>query len=513
MDFRVLGPLEVSSERGGVNLGGPKPRAVLAVLLLHANEPVSSDRLVEAVWGEEESYENRKSLQVCVSRLRKALDEPGIVATKGKSYEVRVRPGELDADLFQRLVDDGRHALAAGDPERAAAALREGLALWRGPALADLAVESFAENDIARLEEQRLAALETRVDADLAAGEHAALVGELRQLVADNPTREGLAGQLMLALYRCGRQVEALEEYRHARERLVEEIGVEPGPELRRMHEAILRQDPSLEAPATRPELPRELDATAAPRLVGRAAELAWLEERWHHAQGGSGSLVTMIGPHGMGRSRLGAELAGDAHRSGATVLYAAGAGPADAALAAMNGAFEATRPTLLVIDDADRAGEQVLDKLAELASVVTTMPVLALATGERREGIAHPGVDGTLDLGPLDAEAVREIAALYASDSERDDVPVDRLLEATEGVPRRIHELASQWARHQASLRVDEMAGRTAAGRAELRSMENELTGGVVELQRRKRASCAGGRQATIRRLPLQGTRPIRRR
>ena len=202
MDFRVLGPLEVRSERGAVHLGGPKPRAVLAVLLLHANEPVSSERLVAAVWGEEESYENRKSLQVSVSRLRKALGEPGIVATKGKSYEVRVRPGELDAERFERLVDDGRHALAAGHAEEAAASLREGLALWRGPALADLAVESFAETDIARLEEQRLAALETRVDADLAAGQQAALVGELRQLVADNPTRERLAGQLMLALYR-----------------------------------------------------------------------------------------------------------------------------------------------------------------------------------------------------------------------------------------------------------------------------------------------------------------------
>ena len=218
MDFRVLGPLEVRSERGAVHLGGPKPRAVLAVLLLHANEPVSSERLVEAVWGEEESYENRKSLQVSVSRLRKALGEPGIVATKGKSYEVRVRPGELDAERFESLVDDGRRALAAGHAEEAAATLREGLALWRGPALADLAVESFADTDIARLEEQRLAALETRVEADLAAGQHAALVGELRQLVADNPTRERLAGQLMLALYRDGRQVEALEEYRRARE-------------------------------------------------------------------------------------------------------------------------------------------------------------------------------------------------------------------------------------------------------------------------------------------------------
>ena len=485
MDFRVLGPLEVRSERGAVHLGGPKPRAVLAVLLLHANEPVSSERLVAAVWGEEESYENRKSLQVSVSRLRKALGEPGIVATKGKSYEVRVRPGELDAERFERLVDDGRHALAAGHAEEAAASLREGLALWRGPALADLAVESFAETDIARLEEQRLVALETRVDADLAAGQQAALVGELRQLVADNPTRERLAGQLMLALYRDGRQVEALEEYRRARERLVEEIGVEPGPELRRLHEAILRQDPSLEPPAPRPELPQELDGAAAPRLVGREVELGWLRERWERAQRGTGSLVTMTGRHGIGRSRLAAELAADAHRRGATVLYAAGAGPTDAALGALRGASEATGPTLLVVDDADQAGEGVLGELADLARVIPTMPVLALATGERREAFAPPGADGALDLGPLDADAVREIAAPYASDPERDEVPVDWLLESSEGVPQRIHELASQWARHEAARRVDQIAERTQSGRAELRSMENELAGGVVELQR----------------------------
>jgi WD40 repeat protein len=288
----------------------------------------------------------------------------------------------------------------------------------------------------------------------------------------------------MLALYRCGRQVEALDEYRQARERLVEEIGVEPGPELRRLHEAVLRQDPSLDPPAPRPELPRELDAAASPRLVGRDAELAWLRERWDRAQHGSGSLVTMTGPHGIGRSRLGAELAGDAHGTGATVLYAAGGGPADAAIASLGDAIEATGPTLLVVDDADRADERVLGKLADLARVITTLPVLALATGERRDAIAPPGADGTLDLAPLDAEAVREIAALYVSDPDRDALPLDWLLENTKGIPRRVHELASEWARHEASRRVGEMAGRTEAGRAELRSMEDQLAGGVAELQ-----------------------------
>jgi WD40 repeat protein/DNA-binding SARP family transcriptional activator len=510
MDFRVLGPLEVRSERGAVHLGGHKPRAVLAVLLLHANEPVSSARLVEAVWGEDETPELRKSLQVSVSRLRKALDDPEIVATKGKSYEVRVRPGELDAERFERLVDDGRRALASGQAEQASASLRQGLALWRGSPLADLAVESFAETDIARLEEQRLAALETRVDADLAAGRHAALVGELRQLVADNPTRERLAGQLMLALYRCGRQAEALEAYRSARQTLVDDIGVEPGPELRRLHDAILQQDASLEPPSPLPDLPRELDAATAPPLVGRDSELDWLRERWERAQRGTGSLVTMTGPHGIGRSRLAAELAGDVHRLGGTVLYAAGAGPPDATRAALEGAREPTRPTLLVVDDADRADEEVLGKLADLTRVLPTLPVLALATGERREAFALPDADGALDLGPLDAEAVREIAAPYASDPEGEEVPVEWLLKTSDGVPRRVHELASHWARHEAARRVDEVAGRTAAGRAGLRSMEDELAGGVVELQRADERLAMVEEQETPVVCPFKGLAPF---
>ena len=269
MDFHVLGPLEVRGERGVVHLGGPKPRAVLAVLLLHANEPVSADRLIEAVWGEEESPTSRKSLQVCVSRLRKALGDPAILATKGTSYVVRVAPGELDAGRFDRLVDAGRRALADGHAEEAAATLREALELWRGAPLADLSLESFAATDVARLEEHWLAALEARVEADLASGRHAALAGELQQLLAEHPNREAFLGHLMLALYRSGRQVEALETYRKARQTLVDEIGVEPGPGLRRLHEAILRQDPTLDHPPVLDALPRERHpAPASPPQV-----------------------------------------------------------------------------------------------------------------------------------------------------------------------------------------------------------------------------------------------------
>jgi WD40 repeat protein/DNA-binding SARP family transcriptional activator len=468
-------------------------------------------RLVQAVWGEEdETPELRKSLQVSVSRLRKALGDPQLVATKGKNYQVQVRPGELDTDRFARLLEDGRHALASGQAEQAADSLREALSLWRGPPLADLAVESFAVEDIRRLEEQRLEALELRVEADLKAGRHDALVGELRQLVADHPGHERFAGQLMLALYRCGRQAEALEAYRSARHTLVEEIGVEPGPDLRRLQEKILQQDASLEAPPARPELPRELDAATAPPLVGRNAELVWLRERWDRAQRGTGSLVTMTGAHGIGRSRLAAELAGDVHRLGGTVLFAAGAGPPDATLAALKGAREATRPTLLVVDDADRADDDVLAKLADLTRVLPTMPVLALATVERRDAFAPPDADGALDLGPLDAEAVREIAAPYASGADGEEVPVQWLLKTGDGVPRRVHELASEWARREAARRVDAVAGRTAAERAELRSMEDELAIGVVELQRAdERLALLGDKEEPVV-CPFKGLAPF---
>ena len=382
MDFRVLGPLEVRSDHGPVDLKGTKPRAVLAYLLLHANEPVSWERVAEAVWGEDASADSRKKVQVNVSRLRKALVDPEILATSSAGYQLRVLPGELDSERFEQCVHEGRTALAAGDPESAALVLREGLGLWRGTPLADLTFEAFAQADIARLEEQRLAALETRVAADLEAGRHADLVGELRQLVADNPTRERLAGQLMLALYRCGRQAEALQAFQDARSRLVEDIGVEPGPELRDLQDAVLAQDESLALRPTVIELPRELDPATAPALAGRAGELDRLRERWERAEAGTGALVTLSGPPGIGKSRLAAELAGEVHRAPAPILYASGGGPPDEILEVLDRVREATRPTLVVVDGADRAGAEVLTRLGDLGRELRSVPVLVLASG-----------------------------------------------------------------------------------------------------------------------------------
>jgi WD40 repeat protein/DNA-binding SARP family transcriptional activator len=487
MDFRILGPLEVLSESGAVAPGGPKPRAVLAVLLLNANHPVSADRLASDVWGEEAAADSAKSVQVTVSRLRKALGDKTLLTTSPAGYRLHVRPGELDADRFARKVEDGRSALAAGRPERAGAILREALSLWRGPPLAGID-EPFAPAEVTRLEEQKLSALELRVEADLAAGRHAALIGELQQLVAGHRDRERLAGQLMLALYRCERQSEALEVYREARQALVEELGIEPGHPLRARHEAILRQDPSLDLP---PELPAALDTDDDTPFAGRDGVLDALRTRWDQVQGGTGALVTVTGPRGIGKSRLASELAHRVRARGGCVLYASGDGPPERLRAVLRDVREATRPTLLVVDDADRAGADGRAELEQLAGAVAGLPVLLLAEGENLQAALDGDAALEIGLEPLDAHAVDAIARAYAADRGGATAPVDALLEASRGVPGDVHRAAAEWAGRAAADRVTAAVGETAHGRARLRSMEAEVAEGVVDLQRaRERAA-----------------------
>jgi DNA-binding SARP family transcriptional activator/DNA-binding beta-propeller fold protein YncE len=232
---------------------------VLALLLLHANEVVSTDRLIDELWGESPPESAANMLQGYISHLRKTL-EPGrgrgeheLIVSRTPGYMLQIRPDQLDAERFEQLSTEGRRLLADREADAAAKRLRAALALWRGGALDDLAYEAFARADIDRLEELRLQTLEDRIDADLALGSHDALVGELRELVDRYPLRERLRGQLMAALYRCGRQAEALEVYRDARRVLLDELGVEPGPALRKLEQAILRQDPALGVPAPPP--------------------------------------------------------------------------------------------------------------------------------------------------------------------------------------------------------------------------------------------------------------------
>jgi YVTN family beta-propeller protein len=248
VDFRILGPLEVEQEGGLLVLGGQKQRALLAVLLLHANEVVARDRLIDELWGEEPPETARTALQVHVSQLRKTLGADRI-ETRAPGYLLHTEPDAFDLERFERLVGKGRAALAGERAQDAASTLREALSLWRGPPLAELEDAPFAQTERLRLEELRLAALEERIDADLALGRHAELVPELEGLASEHPLRERLRGQLMLALYRCGRQADALETYREGRALLADELGLEPGDELRRLERAILEQDPALASP------------------------------------------------------------------------------------------------------------------------------------------------------------------------------------------------------------------------------------------------------------------------
>jgi DNA-binding SARP family transcriptional activator len=249
MDFRLLGPLEVSEQNRSVALGGLKQRSLLAVLLLHANEIVATDRLIADLWGETPPATVAKSIQSYVSRLRREFGADRLT-TRPPGYVLHIGPDELDLAVFERLRAEARRA----EPARAADKLRAALALWRGPPLADLAYEPFAQTEIMRLEELRLATLEERIDADLACGRHADLVGELEALAAAHPLRERLRAQLMLAFYRSGRQAEALQVYRAAQRELADELGLEPGEELRRLERAIvlgaIRTRPAATPPA-----------------------------------------------------------------------------------------------------------------------------------------------------------------------------------------------------------------------------------------------------------------------
>jgi len=264
LEFRLLGPVEAVADGRPVSLPAEKPRALLAVLLLSRNRVVSVDRLIDELWGDEPPETATKALQVYVSQLRKAIGADRVL-TRSPGYSLRVDDGELDLDRFEQLVREGREQLGAGEPKTAARLLEEALGLWRGPALAEFRSQAFAEEAGARLEESRLAAVEERIEADLALGRHARLVSELEELVARHPLRERLRAQLMLALYQSGRQTEALELYRRTRETLVDELGIEPSPELQELERAILRHDPSLQ-PGRRPLQQSDQGSPPTPR-------------------------------------------------------------------------------------------------------------------------------------------------------------------------------------------------------------------------------------------------------
>jgi len=390
MEFRILGPLEVVDDNGaGVAVGGSRERAVLALLLLSANRVVSSERLAEDLWGSQPPDGAAHALRVHVSRLRKALREAGgdgIVITQAPGYVARVDTADVDALRFESLVAQAREQAGSGHHEQAATVLREALGLWRGPTLADVADAPLARAEAARLEEGRLAALEDRIETELVCGRHAQLVAELDALTRAHPLRERLWGHRMVALYRAGRQSEALRAYQDLRTILGEELGLEPDRTLQRLEGAILRHDPELDWPSSAiserreqpggdesdggsggplPPLPMPTLLTEMGRLfVGRDAELKQLERLWAEAEGGHLGLALLSGEPGVGKTRLAGQLARMLHGEGSTVL----AGRCDEDLGvpyqpfveALHHFVEHTPPALLARHLGRRAGELV---------------------------------------------------------------------------------------------------------------------------------------------------------
>lgn len=310
MEFRILGPLEVVADGQTLRLGGPKQRALLALLLTQANRVVPVERLSEVLWGDAPPDGAAATIQVYISQLRKQL-EPNrkpqaayrILVSQPPGYLLRIGPDQLDLYRFERFKDTAFAAVTAGDAEAAATSFRQAIAVWRGPALADFATEPWALGEAGRMNEMRLQALEQRIDADLVLGRHADLTAELETIVAEYPFRERLRGQLMVALYRSGRQAEASDVFHRTREKLVEELGMEPGPDLQKLLKQILNQDPSLEI-KPRPLKSQQSQPHNLPvqltSFVGRHRELEAIEVALANNR-----LVTMTGAGGSGKTRL----------------------------------------------------------------------------------------------------------------------------------------------------------------------------------------------------------------
>ena len=473
VDFRILGSVEAQDNGQTLDLGGLRERALLARLLLSANRVVSADRLAEDLWSGNPPPHSMATLRVYVSRLRRALGRhAGDLVTQAPGYRLNVDDAALDAARFERLTRAAEADMAADRPDAAAATLREALGLWRGPALSDVADLPFAQADADRLEEARLTALENRIDADLACGRHAAAVAELEALAAGHPLRERLTGQRILALYRCGRQAEALSAYAGLRSRLAGELGIDPSPELRRLHERILWQDPALDA---RPVPGRAADAAraAAPAtglmppagavvagpaasagpgqparpqysgpapafpaetttFVGREAELDTIGELLRLSR-----LATLTGPGGSGKSRLalraGAQASGR-YPGGVWLVELARVGRPSlvvpAAALALSAPEEAGRTlldsitarlrnaeALLIVDNCEHVIDAAADMIAALLHACPRLRILA--TSQTRLDV--PG-EASWPVPPLTVPGpdARDVAAAAEAESVR---------------------------------------------------------------------------------------------
>ena len=413
VEYRILGPLEVLDDQQPVPLGGPKQRAVLAMLLLDLGRVVSTDRLILGVWGDDAGDNALATLQVYVSNLRKVLEpdkgQHQVLIGRRPGYLLQADPESVDLVRFERLLTAARKDLANERYGTASRQFDEALALWRGDPLSDLALEEFAAPEITRLQEARVSAIEDRIEAELGCGRHASLVAELGQLVHEYPLRERLWGQLMLAHYRSGRQADALLAYTQAREILVDEYGIDPGPELRDLERRVLSQDPGLAAPPGSARSSVKIPAPPHP-VLGREGEIATISAELRDP---ATRALTLTGPGGTGKTSLALELAGRAlveYPGGVFFVPLADVDTAERVLPAIAGVLEVTespdepllqsvilslgsQPTLVVLDNFEQvlgAGPVVADLLRQAPDVtvlVTSRAGLRIR-GEREHSV-----------------------------------------------------------------------------------------------------------------------------
>lgn len=464
MDFAVLGPLRVTVGDVPVAVPGLKERTVLAHLVAYAGRMVPSADLVESLWAQDPPRSALKSLQTYVFRLRNCLEPergptPAIIVTEAAGYRLDIDPDLVDATRFTQLAALGRRALDEGRPQAATQTLDAALTLWRGPAYAGFDTCRFAIAEGRRLEEARVCALEDRCAAGLALGHAAASVGELKRLLAEHPFRARLWALLALALYRCGRQGEALGALARARAVLNDELGVDPGPELTELHRRLLAQDPSLHLLTSRSPVPPELSG-AMPPLVGRVEELSRLRDAWSRAANGAAVGIALRGPAGAGATRLAAALAGEVAHSGASVRYA-------------HGDVVSTRgpePT---------SGLVVFDHAPSAPPVEGVLVLLLLG-----EHAAVPSWAEPVQLGPLDRSEVEDLVRDYVASAHLERA-AEEVYGQSGGWPGRAHEAAFEVCRRLTSDRVDVALLQIHASSTVLASARSDLADGVAVLRR----------------------------
>ena len=478
MRYGILGALELEGEAGAVRLSARKQRVLLLCLLIRANEVVSTDELIEALWGANPPRSAPKLLQVYVSQLRRVLDE-GALETRPPGYVLQVGADDLDARRFERMLDDAREALAGGNAALAGSLFRRALALWRGPALHDVAYEAFAVSELHRLEELRIVCLEGRLAAALELGMHDAALPEIEALAREHPLREELRRLLMLALYRAGRQAEALAEYREAAKLLRDELGLEPGEGLRALEAAILNQDPSLARPPSAAS-PWSAVPVPASSLVGRGEELAQLAALVSRSDV---RVVTVNGAGGSGKTRVALELArraGPTFANGAAFVELAPLTDSSLVIQAIGqtlGIAEAAgesrvealgqslgdQELLLVLDNF----EHVVDAASDVAKLLSLAPRLTVLVTSRR--VLHVSGEHVFPLQPLpEAEATRlfveRASARSAALDGGDEETVRAICKRLDGLPLAIELAAARTSTLPLALLLDRLSSDIAA-------------------------------------------------